>query len=59
MDVCANMRLLGCPGAQPTAAGASCETVCDNWQQGPAPWNLLCRAIAKSCAAMNACENGR
>jgi hypothetical protein len=56
MDVCNNMRTLACPAAQPTAAGASCETVCTNFQQGPAPWDLLCRSIAPSCAAMDQCE---
>ncbi len=55
-DVCAHMRVLACPGARPTAAGASCETVCTNFQQGPAPWDLRCRSIAESCEAMDRCE---
>jgi hypothetical protein len=58
-DVCANMQALTCPGAQPTAAGASCETVCANFQRGPAPWDLLCRSIAKSCEVMDHCEDRR
>ena len=56
VDVCNNMRVLACPAAQPTAAGASCETVCTNFQKGPAPWDLLCRALAKSCETMDQCE---
>lgn len=58
-DVCFNMQSLNCPGAQPTAAGASCEAVCTNFQKGPAPWDLLCRSAAKSCAVMNGCESKR
>jgi hypothetical protein len=59
IDVCSNMAQLDCPGARPTAAGASCEIVCTNFQRGPAPWDLLCRAVAKSCELMDQCEAGR
>jgi hypothetical protein len=56
VDVCNVMRTFACPGAQPTTAGASCEMVCTNFQHGPAPWDLRCRALAKSCASANSCE---
>lgn len=55
-DVCNNARMLGCAIAVPTATGASCETVCTNFQKGPAPWDLLCRAVAQACATMDLCN---
>lgn len=53
--VCAHYAALGCPAAQPTAHGASCETVCQN-AQAVAHWNLACRAQAPTCAAADHCE---
>ncbi len=55
--VCQNGRRLGCPFAQPTPQGASCEEVCSNVQgTGIATWDLGCRSAASSCAAIDACR---
>jgi len=53
--VCAHYAALGCPAAQQTAHGVSCETVCAN-AQAITPWNLACRAVAPTCAAADTCE---
>jgi len=55
LDVCRAGQALGCTWAAPTAAGATCVDVCVNAQQ-IAPWDLGCRARAKSCAAVDACQ---
>lgn len=56
LDVCRNGASLGCPFAADTPAGATCVTFCANYQDVAArPWDLTCRANAKSCAAIDAC----
>lgn len=57
-DVCANMAKLDCPSAKPTARGATCERVCQNFQDsGIATWDLPCRSVALSCATADLCES--
>lgn len=53
---CAHAKALGCPASLPTLKGASCVEVCSNVQKGPVPWDLRCRAEAKTCATADACE---
>lgn len=56
-DYCTHALALGCSFAQPTPNGASCETVCLNFNaSGVVSWNLDCRAAATSCAAIDQCE---
>lgn len=56
LDVCRNGAALGCAFAADTPAGATCVTFCANYQDVAArPWDLTCRANAKSCAAIDAC----
>jgi hypothetical protein len=57
LDVCANAGKLGCPAAQPTPNGTSCEEVCVNvMQSGIVTFDLACRAEASDCAAFERCE---
>lgn len=54
---CDRARVLNCAYAHPTAAGASCVEVCENVQtSGFLKWDLGCRSVAASCAAIDACE---
>lgn len=56
-DVCTHYRELGCKQGNPTPKGASCETVCENYQtSGIAKWNLACRVGVKSCESLDDCE---
>ncbi|MBV9074163.1 MAG: hypothetical protein JOZ10_11055 [Acidobacteria bacterium] len=56
-SVCQHMAELGCPAAQPTPHGASCEDVCANLQaSGSAAYNLPCMLRATSCAAIDGCH---
>jgi hypothetical protein len=49
-------RVLECKSAQPTPAGAACESAYQNAMAGVAPLNLGCRIAAASCGAMDLCE---
>lgn len=53
---CAHEAALGCPGAHPTARGATCVEVCTNTLDSPILWDLHCRSVAPTCAAIDACE---
>lgn len=54
---CSRLRALGCKASAPTPAGVSCEDVCLNVQaSGVLRWDLACRASARSCDAIDACE---
>jgi hypothetical protein len=56
-SACARLRELGCPEAENTAGGATCEQVCDNVQSsGIVSWDLACRSRAPSCPAVDLCE---
>lgn len=53
---CDHARKLGCREGMPTAKGAACETVCENFQKtGYATTDLSCGIRATSCAALSAC----
>jgi hypothetical protein len=54
---CAKLLALGCPEAQPTAAGATCTQVCVNNETGPDGTSLVpfCVAAAESCSIARAC----
>ena len=55
--ICARGAALGCTFAKPTPKGATCETVCLNLLASDLPmWNLSCRSMAASCAAIDACQ---
>lgn len=56
LDVCRNGQAHGCSWAQDTDAGATCVDVCANVQNGPAPWDLNCRARKTTCAAIDTCN---
>lgn len=51
-DVCAHWRDLGCHEAAPSPAGASCEQLCDAFQQY---WNLSCMASVEQCEEIDEC----
>lgn len=55
---CSKMRAMHCPLGQPTAKGASCESVCLNVQQQNmgAGFDATCVANASSCAAADVCR---
>lgn len=54
---CARMRALGCPEAQATPSGKSCEVVTENTQAVPyAAMDLTCRIGAGDCASANRCR---
>ena len=56
-DVCAHAAELGCPSAEPTPDGASCEAVCESVQaSGIVRWDLGCRAAARTCEDADVCE---
>lgn len=58
-QACQHRRALGCPSADPTPRGASCEAVCQNAEtSGYASENPTCLAQVKSCGAEeDACAN--
>ena len=57
---CRHAADLLCEAAHPTPAGSPCEAVCTNVQaSGVVTWNLKCRVAARSCAAADACEQGK
>jgi hypothetical protein len=57
-EVCVRGDFLNCKWAQPTPGGASCVEVCENVQtSGIVQWDLGCRAAARSCAEVEACED--
>ncbi len=54
---CARLRHLGCPEAEPTPDGASCETVCDRVQDsGAYELNTECVTRADRCHEAEECE---
>lgn len=56
-DVCRRASELGCKGSDDIdPSGPTCLEVCLTVQDGPALWNLDCRARAVSCAAFDDCE---
>lgn len=56
-DMCSHLFDLKCPGAEPTASGATCLEVCQNVQSsGVVAFNLRCRVNARTCAAADACK---
>lgn len=57
LSACANLVRHDCPAAKPTAKGASCRDVCENFQSsGIAKLNLACMSTAEGCAAIDACN---
>ena len=57
LSACANLVRHDCPAGKPTAKGASCKDVCENFQaSGIARWNLECMSTAESCATIDACN---
>lgn len=47
---------MGCPDAEPTDAGATCEAVCENVQaSGTIRYPVACVSSARSCAAAEVC----
>lgn len=55
--VCDRARELKCSWGENTPEGGTCEGVCQNYQEsGFTSWNLKCRSQAKTCAAMDLCE---
>lgn len=57
LDVCRRASELRCPGSDSTDPGGPvCLDVCLTVQDGPAPWNLDCRAVATTCEAFDDCE---
>jgi len=57
-QACARLKALGCPEAQPTAAGATCTQVCANNSGGPPGTSLdpECVARAESCSIARSCS---
>lgn len=53
---CDQFRFLGCAEAEPTPAGATCADVCANAQASPAPLDLGCIVLSRSCAQARECE---
>jgi len=55
---CAHLKALGCPEAQPTAAGATCTQVCANNESGPGGTSLApsCVLAAESCSLARKCQ---
>ena len=53
---CERLVELGCPAAEPTPKGASCEEVCLNAERsGLALWGVNCITSAPDCAAADEC----
>lgn len=53
---CKQLAKLGCPEAQPTAAGATCVQVCTNIESsGVITMGPECVATAESCSIAKAC----
>lgn len=56
--VCANLRALGCPEADPSPNGVTCEQTCQNNEDGDIAslrWNLACLAGVIICAEVDYC----
>jgi len=54
---CERLRIMRCPGGEPTPAGATCETVCGNMQtSGIVAWDLTCVTMAANCTAADNCD---
>jgi hypothetical protein len=53
LDLCRHGQAMHCKWSDPTPAGATCVTVCQNNQDQVdiAPWDLDCRTRSPSCAS--------
>lgn len=57
-SVCEHWAELGCPEAEPSPGGETCEAVCERVQgSGIIEWNLACRAAIDSCDQVDSCED--
>lgn len=56
-SVCSHWAELGCPEADDSPGGESCEAVCTRVQEsGIIEWNLACRAAINDCGQVDSCE---
>ena len=56
-QACQRLKALGCPEAEPTAAGATCTQVCTNAEtSGVVSFNPTCVARAQSCSLARRCQ---
>lgn len=56
---CKHLRALKCPEGEPTAKGASCETVCNNTEgSGTITLSPACVAQIQTCSEVDSCTYG-